>query len=177
VGWRILLTLFFLEFEVAGEASAEIFETSVGIEKHDYRTGGLSKWRDKVHAIRLAEVTPARVQQWKQSFLSRAGSDPLALRRARISVNSMLRQAQSLFSPKRLRHLQLALPNPLPFDGVDFEPRQSMKYRSEIDVLKLIAAATKELRDSSPEAYKVFLLAVGAGLRKKEIDLLEWTIV
>jgi hypothetical protein len=73
--------------------------------------------------------------------------------------------------------LQLALPNPLPFDGVDFKPRQSMKYRSEIDVLKLIAAATKELRDSSPEAYKVFLLAVGAGLRKKEIDLLEWTIV
>jgi len=26
-----------------------------------------------------------------------------------------------------------------------------------------------------PEAYKAFLLAVGAGLRKKEIDLLEWS--
>ncbi len=49
-----------------------------------------------------------------------------------------------------------------------------MKYRSEIDLAKLIKAAKKELRDSSPEEYKVFLLAVGAGLRKKEIDLLEW---
>jgi hypothetical protein len=100
-------------------------------------------------------------------FLAKAGNDPLALRRARISVNSMLRQARSLFSPRGLRHLQLSLPNPLPFDGVDFEPRQSMKYRSEIDLAKLIAAATAELRDSKPEVYKVFLLGVGAGLRKK----------
>src|SRR5258708_12505446 len=49
-----------------------------------------------------------------------------------------------------------------------------MKYRSEIDILKLIKAAKAELRDSLPEAYKVFLLAVGAGLRKKKTDLLEW---
>ena len=94
---------------------------------------------------------------------------------ARISVNSLLRQARSLFAVKRIRHLHLSLPKPLPFDGVDFEPRQSMKYRSEIDILKLIKAAKAELRDSLPEAYKVFLLAVGAGLRKKEIDLLEWS--
>jgi hypothetical protein len=29
-----------------------------------------------------------------------------------------------------------------------------MKYRSEIDVVKLIEAAKAELRDSLPEAYK-----------------------
>jgi hypothetical protein len=80
----------------------------------------------------LAEMTPARVQEWKRSFLVNAGSDPLSLRRARISVNSLLRQARSLFATKRIRYLQLSLPNPLPFDGVDFEPRQSMKYRSEL---------------------------------------------
>jgi integrase len=50
-----------------------------------------------------------------------------------------------------------------------------MKYRSEIDIKKLIAAANKELRGSAPEAYKVFLLAVAVGLRRKEIDLLEWS--
>src|SRR5258708_37265791 len=50
-----------------------------------------------------------------------------------------------------------------------------MKYRSEIDVVKLIKAAKAELPGSLPEAYKVFLLAVGAGLRKKKIDLLEWS--
>jgi integrase len=85
-----------------------------------------------------------------------------------------MRQARSLFSPKMLRHVNLSLPNPLPFAGVEFEPRQSMKYRSEIDVEALIKAANKELRAAAPEAYKIFLLAVAVGLRRKEIDLLEW---
>jgi integrase len=154
---------------------SEIFGLSEDKQKYDYQQGGLSKWLAKIHAVKLAELTPARVQEWKRSFLATAGTDPLALRRARISVNSLLRQARSLFAVKRIRHLQLSLPKPLPFDAVDFEPRQSMKYRSEIDVLKLIKTAKAELRDSLPEAYKVFLLAVGAGLRKKEIDLLEWS--
>jgi integrase len=148
---------------------------AAGTNKYDYQHGGQSKWLEKVHSVKLGEVTPARVQEWKRSFLASAGNDPLELRRARISVNSLLRQARCLFANKRIRHLQLSLPNPLPFDGVDFEPRQSMKYRSEIDVVALIKAAKAELRDSLPEVYKVFLLAVGAGLRKKEIDLLEWS--
>jgi integrase len=166
---------------VEGYAKAfrQIVSQSFGLDsvrdKYDYRHGGQRKWLENVHSVKLAEVTPARVQEWKRSFLVDAGSDPLALRKARISVNSLLRQARSLFATKRIRHLQLSLPNPLPFDGMDFEPRQSMKYRSEIDVTDLIKAAKSELRDSLPEAYKVFLLAIGAGMRKKEIDLLEWS--
>jgi len=74
-----------------------------------------------------------------------------------------------------MRHVQLALPNQLPFAGVEFEPRQSMKYRSEIDIAKLIKAANRELRGATPEAYKVFLLAAAVGLRRKEIDPLEWS--
>jgi integrase len=42
-------------------------------------------------------------------------------------------------------------------------------------VLKLIRAAKKELAPSAPEQFKVFLLAVMAGLRRREIDTLEWT--
>ncbi len=154
---------------------SEIFNLSEGKEKHDSWQGGTGRWLTKVHSVKLEEVTPARVEEWKRSFLAKAGNDPVALRKARISVNSMLRQARSLFSPKRLRHLQLSLQSPLPFEGVQLEARQSMKYGSEIDLVKLIKTAKAKFRDSSPEAYKVFLLAVGAGLRKKEIDLLEWS--
>jgi integrase len=96
-----------------------------------------------------------------------------ALRTARISANAIVRRARSLFSPRKLRHLAVVLPRPLPFEGIEFEARQS-KYRSEIDVEKLIAHARQELEYNDPEAYKVFLLAVGLGLRRKEIDLLEW---
>jgi integrase len=153
---------------------SDIFGLSEGYQKHDYRKGGFQKWLTSVHNIKLADVTPAHVQEWKRSFVARAGTDAIALRRARISVNSIMRQARSLFSPKILRHLGLSLTNPLPFAGVEFEPRQSMKYRSEIDIEALINAANKELRAAAPDAYKIFLLAVAAGLRRKEIDLLEW---
>jgi hypothetical protein len=63
---------------------------------------------------------------------------------------------------------------PLPFDGIEFEPRQSMKYRSNFNVIKLIKLANKELKFSDTAAYMIFLLGVAAGLRRKEIDLLEW---
>jgi integrase len=154
---------------------SDIFGLSDGYQKHDYRKGGFQKWLTSVHNIKLADVTPTRVQEWKQSFVAKAGTDAIALRKARISVNSIMRQARSLFSPKMLRHVELSLPNPLPFAGVEFEPRQSMKYRSEIDIEALIKAANKELCAAAPEGYKIFLLAVAVGLRRKEIDLLEWS--
>lgn len=50
-----------------------------------------------------------------------------------------------------------------------------MKYRSRIDLPKLIEAANENLKRSDPQCYGIFLLAVAAGLRRKEIDLLEWS--
>ena len=50
-----------------------------------------------------------------------------------------------------------------------------MKYRSNFNVLELIKLANKELRLSDPPGYLIFLLGVAAGLRRKEIDLLEWS--
>ena len=86
----------------------------------------------------------------------------------------MMRQAKSLFSPKITKHLQIQLPTPLPFSGIEFEPRQSLKYRSVFEIEDLIQKANKELPQKHAEPYKIFLLAVGVGLRRKEIDLLEW---
>jgi integrase len=154
---------------------ADIFGLSDDKSKYDFHSGGRAKWVEKIHAISLREITPAKINEWKQSFVAAASADPLMLRKARISVNAIHRRARSLFSPKLLRQIKIALPSPLPFDGVEFEPRQSMKYRSDINVLKLIKSANKELEGSDRSAYSIFLLAVTAGLRRKEIDLLEWT--
>jgi integrase len=66
------------------------------------------------------------------------------------------------------------LPKPLPFDGITFEPRQSARYRSTIDPDKLVQAAQAELAEQDPSAFLAFLLALGAGLRRIEIDRLEW---
>jgi hypothetical protein len=49
-----------------------------------------------------------------------------------------------------------------------------MKYRSNLNVIKLIKLANKELKPSDPAAYMIFLLAVTSGMRRKETDLVEW---
>jgi integrase len=154
---------------------SENFGLSDDVKKYDAYHGGRTEWLNRVHSISLDQVTPTRIQKWKQSFLAKAGSEALALRKARISVNSLMRRARSLFSAKILRHLQLEIPVVNPFEGVEFEPRQSMKYRSRVDIGKILEAANESLRSSDPECYAIFLLAVAAGLRRKEIDLLEWT--
>jgi hypothetical protein len=53
-------------------------------------------WRRVVESTKLAELTLAKIQQWKLSFVAGAGDDPVRQRSARISANSFLRRAKSL---------------------------------------------------------------------------------
>jgi integrase len=150
---------------------ADIFGIDGGTTKYDYRTGGRAKWIANIEAVKLADVTPQRVQEWKLRFLRRAGSDPTKQRAAKISVNSAMRQAKSLFTPTMREFVALDLPHGTPFDGVKFEKRQNMKYRGGFNVAEVIRLAVAEL---PLEQLKIFLLAVMAGLRRNEIDKLEW---
>src|SRR4029450_9695247 len=94
---------------------ADGFAINGGREKYDYRSGGRQRWLSRVHAIKLAALTPDVVQQWKRAFLSRAADDPIRARAAKISVNSFLRRAKSLFAPDAIKHLShIRLPSPLP---------------------------------------------------------------
>jgi integrase len=153
---------------------ADSFGIDGGKAKYDAHGGGRQIWLERVHSIRLRDLTPAVVQKWKRDFLGRAGSDPLAERTAKISVNSIIRRAKSLFAPDAIAHLECTLPKPLPFEGIKFEPRQSMRYRSTIDPEVLTKKARTELAQEDPDAFLAFLLALGAGLRRIEIDRLEW---
>jgi integrase len=153
----------------------DVFDLDTGVQKFDHYHNGYLNWLESIHAIKLARLTPDKVQRWKRAFLARAGTDPLAQRRARISVNSLLRRARSLFSPVVVQRLPLNLPSPLPFDGIAFETHVSARYHSDIDIGSLIHAAGQELAPTDPEVFKAFLLAVMVGLRRKEIDLLEWS--
>jgi integrase len=158
----------------------KIVADSMGIEsgntRFDYKGGGHAEWLNKVHAVKLRALTPERIQRWKKSFLAKAKVDPVSQRRARVSVNSFLRQARSLFSEKKvLLHLgAIELPDPLPFARINFEQEPDKRYKKTFNVRQLIQKAALELSAAEREQFKIFLLAVGAGLRKKEIDLLQW---
>lgn len=145
--------------------------------RFDYVSDEAKKWRAKIDGVKLATVTPAKIQKWKLAYVRERAVDDLEKeRKAKNSANSKMRQAKSLFSKKILPHVDrsLLLPDELPFAGVDFFPRQSMRYLSKIDAPKLIRSAVDSLAEKEPEAFKIFLLGIMAGLRAKEIDTLLW---
>ena len=148
----------------------------------------MQRWVERVDKIALEKISPDRVHRWKLSYANRAGNDPVKQRSARTTANSMIRKAKALFGRKIRPYISkdLILPNPLPLEGVEMFPRSSMRYVSRIDVKELIHSANEELgspkREDEPsadfklrfEVYKAFLLALFAGLRRKEIDSLLW---
>jgi hypothetical protein len=150
---------------------AAIFGIKGDAARYDYKGGGREKWVAKIDRIKLARVTPAKVDRWRIAFVKKAGSNPVAQRRARISCNSILRQAKSLFAPKLLAHMGDGKPASTPFQGVMFYERESMRYHSTVDIEALIQEAVTALE---AEPLKAFLLATMAGLRRNEIDKLQW---
>jgi integrase len=133
-------------------------------------------WREKVDALKLSILTAPAVARWREAFLARAGDDPRRQRSARVSVNTFLRESRSLFSPRHLEGLtSVVLPTPPPLAGLKLEKRTSARYQSGFDVLQLVKAASDELAEREPEMFKAFLLAVYAGLRRGEVDKLEWS--
>jgi integrase len=143
-------------------------------KKTDYRKGGRARWLERVHAIELAKLTPHRIQTWKIAFLARAGQNPIKQRSARISVNSALRGARSLFSSRRIMFVNLPAGFVSPFASVPLEPRVSMRYHSGFDIEAIVSDALRELSDFDPEVLKVILLSAACGLRRAEVDTLGW---
>ena len=108
------------------QALRKIVADAFGIESTNQRfgpRGGYHEWLAQVNDVKLAELTPAMIQSWKRSYLSRH-DDPVSARSAKVSVNSLMRRARSLFSDRMLRHLPVELENP--FKHVEFESRPSL---------------------------------------------------
>jgi integrase len=143
-------------------------------KRFDYVNKGFKEWRKKVDAVPLEELTPEEVMKWRVRYISEAGTDPIKANGARQTAASIIRNAKALFSPKLLRGLSVTLPSPLPFDGVDLGKRPRTRYKSKVDAPKLIADAHEELKNKQPDVFKIFLLSMGAGLRRSEVDKLTW---
>lgn len=173
--------------------AAEAYGVRATANRFDYRSGGLAAWRKRVDSIRLDKLTPKRIQASLDRRIAAAKGNPLTERKARITAASTLRQAKALFSPERKLPFE-NLPNP--FEGVAVNVGTPPKYVSTVKAGDLMRAAQAELaalpiyekppqnkaeensrRENgfrNAEAYKAFLLALGAGLRANEIDNLLW---
>src|SRR6266487_1274451 len=133
--------------------------------------GGAQAYRRAIDAAPLALLSPAAIQKWRMEYMKRAKT-PAEQHSRMTSCNSTLRQARSLFGKKIVRFVPL--PEPAPFQHVEFFPRQSAKYFSRIDAKALLTQARDELAEDDSPAFIVVLIALAAGLRKGEIDTLCW---
>jgi integrase len=133
--------------------------------------GGAQAYRRAIDASPLALLSPAAIQKWRMEYVKRAKT-PAEQRSRMTSCNSTLRQARSLFGRKIAKFVPL--PEPPPFQHVEFFPKQSAKYFSRIDAKALLMKAQRELAENDSPAFLVVLIALAAGLRKGELDTLSW---
>lgn len=102
-----------------------------------------------------------------------------ALHRAKRTVSSITRQAKSIFSKRMLQRYE---DEGWHFNVKHFVERSvdrgpTVRYKAPDAALPAkTLAASKDLRESDPEAYKAFVMAYFAGLRKSEIAnaTVEW---
>ena len=76
---------------------SEIFQIKGGRERFDYINGGRAAWIAKIDRIKLADVTPDKLNKWRIGFVKKVGGNPVKQRRARITCNSIMRQGKESF--------------------------------------------------------------------------------
>ena len=162
-------------------------------KRHNNPGNGLNQWKERVDAIRLESITPAKIMAWRSKRLSKA-TDPSARQAATVTTTSLLRNAKALFSHKYTQHLPFPIPHN-PFESVPIGSTTTRRYKSEVDFKELAQAAREDLYVSIPELpesstakerqtrqeaidknqqFKILLLSLGCGLRRGEIDALLW---
>lgn len=144
---------------------------------HGSRYSPMREWRKEPDKLPLSVLTDVVIENWRSQFLKARKGDPLKEQKAIRSANSYVRNARALFSRRILDAMKthgVILPDPLPFSGVRMLPKTgSTRYRSNVNASVLLAEARKELIEDL-DSYRCILLALGAGLRRSEIDVLQW---
>ena len=135
-------------------------------------------WRLRIDNTPLSAIDSGQILEWKHREIE-STKTPEEKRAKVITVNSILRNARSLFAKKHLAAVSkfVELPETSPFDEVRLETSPAMRYRSRIDARALMAAADTGLKAKHPERYLALNLALRCGLRKREIDTLMWRSV
>ena len=148
--------------------------------RYNTRKGEREEWRKEIEVTPMSALTLDRINKWKAARLSPVADNPKELQSRRISINAILRSLNSLFTDERLAQMpEIKVPYPLPWKGITLEKisARRLRYRSKVNPTQLLADAEAELRPTAPEQYKIFLLALFAGLRRNEIDKLLWSSI
>jgi integrase len=130
-------------------------------------------WQYTAEKIDLDLITRARIETWRVGYLERRSEDLEQTRSTRTTCNSILRMSKALFTRERLELIGLAdFENP--FAKIKLLPGLDHRFRGGLDPGVLMRQALAELSEET-EMLKILLLALCCGLRRMEIDRLEWS--
>jgi integrase len=130
-------------------------------------------YRTRIAALPLTHLAIDQLERVRDEFIAGAGDDAIAARRARVSVKAFARNAKAgIRAAQKLGRLEM--PVPTPFTGLTVAGAVATRYVAEFDAAEMLRRASETLRVEDPSAFKVVLLALGAGLRRGEIQHLQW---
>lgn len=136
---------------------------------------------DTIDALPVTVLTAALMRNLQTNLIRAAGADNFKQDTARITANSIRRQARSLFTPNLLpAYSDLKLPDLAPFLAVRPVKEPPKLYKlPKPELVAKIRAAAPDLASTDPakrdlNAYRIYLLALGSGLRANEIAWVRW---
>jgi integrase len=154
---------------------SDIYGMDYGKDKYDYRSGKNLMRIAEIGKIKLSEITPEKIEAWKNNSLKlRIKDDPSKRDSAAVTTNSILRGAKNLFSKRNLKALGQATGIINPFAEIEFFKESSHRYVTRFNAKELISDARKNLKPTNQNAYIALLLGLCAGLRRNEVDKLTW---
>jgi integrase len=131
--------------------------------------------RDVADTIRIADLSRDEIETWRTAYIKAAGSSHAKKAAAQTSSNSILRGCKSLFGVRLLEKLDLPeLPNP--FAKIRLPNNGDHRFeKGGVDASELLTKAVAELADTDLEVFKAIVLALCLGLRRNEIDKIEYS--
>ena len=137
--------------------------------------GDLKLWREQVGAVTLDVLTPEAVNNWQIDRLKKAGSSPVKKLQTGTSINSTIRMAKALFIKNVRSKIKVILPAFVPFADCERQKHSATTFKPKFEVSELANAAVAELKETELEMYKAFVFGLLFGLRRNEVDKLEWS--
>jgi len=141
--------------------------------KFDHVNGGRVAWLKTINSQALDVLSPEKIAEWRNTYVAKAGNDPVKRKSAERSAASYLRCCKALFATDVLNVLSVPLP-PNPFASLKIKDPGPQRYQSTINAEWLLACAERELKQAQPQAFLGLVLCLWGGLRRKEADNLLW---
>ena len=148
--------------------------SAAGIEEYDTRATNAAKSarRNAIDRVPLEVVTPDLIRRWQREFISGTDDDLHLACKKRSSDGTIAAFSRAWTAALAPHYLDAGLTMPPnPAKSVRLFRLKTPRYRSDVDAGALVRDAKDQL---SGDGYRTLVLALQFGLRRAEMDRLQW---